>query len=387
MINVALIGVGAIADTHIQAFQSFSDRCQIVALVDRDPNCVKTKRERYNLPLSEVGCYDSWQMMLAHMKPDLAAICLPPFVHADAAVDLLDAGVNVLLEKPMAPTLAECDRILDAADRSGKLLSVVAQNRYKNPMMKLKQVLDADLIGKIVHGQIDSYWWRGASYYDLWWRGTWEKEGGGCTLNHAVHHIDLFQWMMGKPDQVQAVVTNLNHANSEVEDFSTTVVRYADGRLGQITASLVHHGEEQRFTVQGERASVAAPWKVLASKPRANGFPDPDPVLAAEIDGFYVSLPDIPFDGHTGQIDNVLAALEGEQELLVDGEQGRNTIELVTAIYQSGFMGQPVSLPLSSDSPYYTREGVLANAPHFYEKTRSVASQAETTITLGSEYK
>ena len=120
-------------------------------------------------------------------------------------------------------------------------------------MMKLKQVLDSGVIGLVLHGQVDSYWWRGASYYDLWWRGTWEKKRGGCTLDHAVHHIDLFQWMMGEPDEVQAVVANLNHENSEVEDFWTTVVRYNDGRLGQLTASLVHHGEEQRFSVQGEQ--------------------------------------------------------------------------------------------------------------------------------------
>ena len=387
MINVAMIGVGAIADVHIQAFQQFSDRCQITALVDRDQNCVQAKRERFNLPVPDVACFKGWQEMLDEMTPDLAVVCLPPYVHAPATVDLLDAGVNVLLEKPMAPTLAECDLILDAAQRSGKMLSVVAQNRYKTPMMKLKQVLDSGVIGRVLHGQVDSYWWRGASYYDLWWRGTWEKEGGGCTLNHAVHHIDLFQWMMGKPDEVQAVVANLNHENSEVEDFSTTVVRYNDGRLGQLTASLVHHGEEQRFSVQGERASIAAPWKVFASTPRDNGFPDPNPVLAAEIDEYYASLPDIEYDGHVGQIDNVLGALEGKQELLIDGVQGRNTIELVTAIYQSGFSGERVTLPLPPDSPFYTQEGVLANAPHFHEKTRSVEGFADDAITLGSEYK
>ena len=92
--------------------------------------------------------------------------------------------------------------MLAAAENSGKLLSIVAQNRYKSPLMKLKQVLDSGLIGKIIHAQVDSFWWRGSHYYDLWWRGTWEKEGGGCTMNHAVHHIDLFQWYAGMPSEV-----------------------------------------------------------------------------------------------------------------------------------------------------------------------------------------
>ena len=110
-------------------------------------------------------------------------------------------------------------------------------------------------------------------------------------------------------------------------------------------------------------------------------------MLAAEIDEYYASLPDIEYDGHVGQIDNVLGALEGKQELLIDGVQGRNTIELVTAIYQSGFSGERVTLPLPPDSPFYTQEGVLANAPHFHQKKRSVEGFADDAITLGSEYK
>ena len=98
-----------------------------------------------------------------------------------------------------------------AAQSSGKLLSVVAQNRFKNPAMKLKAVLDSGLAGKILHAQVDSLWWRGSDYDDLWWRGTWEKEGGGCTMNHAVHQIDLYQWMMGLPSAVQAITLNLAH--------------------------------------------------------------------------------------------------------------------------------------------------------------------------------
>ena len=140
---------------------------------------------------------------------DAASICLPPFEHAPAAVALLRAGKHVLIEKPMATCLEECDQMLDAARAGRRLLGVVAQNRFKTPMMKLKRVLESGLIGKILHAQVDSFWWRGSNYYDLWWRGTWAKEGGGCTMNHAVHQIDLFLWMMGMPAEVQSVSLNL----------------------------------------------------------------------------------------------------------------------------------------------------------------------------------
>ncbi len=94
-------------------------------------------------------------------------------------------------------------------------------------------------MGPIVHTQVDSYWWRGHSYYDLWWRGTWEKEGGGCTLNHAVHHIDLFQWMNGMPAEITAITSNTSHDNAEVEDLSIAIGKYENGSLAQITSSVL----------------------------------------------------------------------------------------------------------------------------------------------------
>jgi predicted dehydrogenase len=251
--------------------------------------------------------------------------------------------------------------------------------------MKFKKVLASGMIGKIIHARIDSFWWRGSNYYDLWWRGTWEKEGGGCTMNHAVHHIDLFQWMIGMPNEIQAVTTNLAHENSEVEDFSTTIFYYENGTLGQVTASLVHHGEDQQMVVQGEKAMVSVPWNVKASRQMENGFPEDDPEFEAEVRAFYDSLPDLLESDHDGQIENFLAAINGQDELLIDGNEGRKTLELVTAIYQSGTLGEKVSLPLKSDSPFYTQEGILANAVHFHEKTKSVDNFSTDEITFARD--
>jgi len=383
MIKVAIIGAGAIANTHIEGFIQFKDKCQIVAVADIYLDKAQEKVERYGL---NAVVFEDYKKLLTKIEIDLAVILTPPFAHAEATIAALNTGVNVLLEKPMATSLEECDVMIAAAEKNGKLLSVVAQNRYKTPMVKLKAVVDSGLAGKILYGQVDSFWWRGQSYYDLWWRGTWEKEGGGCTMNHAVHHIDLFQWMMGMPAEVQSVITNLNHENSEVEDFSTTVLLYTDGRVGQINASLVHHGENQRLIFQGEHASISAPWRVQASAPMDNGFPEVNTALEDEINQFYSELPDVIYDGHNGQIANVLAALEGTEELLVDGVAGRKTIELVMAIFQSGITGKRVKLPMTPDNAFYTRDGILSVAPHFHEKTRSVESASEY-ITFGSEYK
>lgn len=383
MIKVAILGTGAISDSHIQAYRNFSARCRIVALVDLYPDKARAKAAQHNL---SVPVYKNCRELLAQEDFDAASICLPPFGHAEAAIALLNARKHVLVEKPMATCLEECDAMLAAARQSGALLSVVAQNRFKTPVMKLKAILDSGLIGRILHGQVDSFWWRGGNYYDLWWRGTWEKEGGGCTMNHAVHHIDIFQWLRGLPVSVRAVTLNLAHENSEVEDFSTAVLTYADGSVGQITASLVHHGEEQRLVIQGERASVAVPWQVRASRQRDNGFPELDTALADELQARYDELPAVTHEGHEGQLQNFLAAIEGREPVLVDGVQGRRTLELITAIYQSGQTGKAVQLPLGPGDPFYSRAGILKNARHFHEKTRSVENFADNKITLGGNY-
>jgi predicted dehydrogenase len=296
---------------------------------------------------------------------------------------LLRAGKHVLVEKPMATSLEECDAMIAAATASRRVLSVVAQNRFKTPMMRLRRVLESGLIGRILHAQVDSYWWRGSHYYDLWWRGTWAQEGGGCTMNHAVHHIDLFQWLMGLPETVGSIATNLAHDNSEVEDFSTSFLTYPNGTFGQITASLVHHGEEQQIVFQGERAKIAIPWQVRASREKENGFPEPDPALATEIEACYEQFPPLEQEGHDGQIADFLDAIENERTPLVDGLQGRRTLELITAIYQSSHLGERVRLPLPPEAPFYTRAGILKHARHFHEKTRRVENFATNEITLG----
>jgi predicted dehydrogenase len=383
MLKIAILGTGAIADNHVQAFLKFKDQCEVVALADLYPDKAAALAAKHNL---RAAVFKTHQELAAGAGFDAVSICTPPFGHAEAAVDLLHAGRHVLVEKPMAPSLEECDSMLAAAQSGGALLSVVAQNRFKTPMMKLKSLLASGVIGKVLHAQVDSYWWRGSNYYDLWWRGTWDKEGGGCTMNHAVHQIDLFQWMMGMPAEVQALTMNLAHENSEVEDFSSAVLRYDDGRVGQITASLVHHGEEQQLVFQGERAKIGAPWQVKAMKQRENGFPEPDAALMAELQRLYDALPEVACDGHDGQIANFLAAIQGREALLVDGVQGRRTIELVTAIYQSSHVGRAVRLPLQPSDLFYTREGILKHARRFHQKTRSVENFADNQITLGRNF-
>jgi len=384
MQKIAIIGTGNISPAHIEGYLNFPERCEIVGLCDIVPAKCEQIKERFNL--SNAVIFDSHEVLLKSIDIDFVSICTPPFNHAEIAIDSLNAGKHVLVEKPMAASLQECDEMIAAAEASGKILSVVAQNRFRSPIWNLKRLIDSGMIGKLVHAQIDSHWWRGHSYYDLWWRGLWEKEGGGCTLNHAVHHIDMLGWIMGLPEEACAMLTNVSHDNAEVEDLSVAVLRYKDGALAQVTSSVVNHGEEQQIIFNGEKARVSAPWRVVSQKPQPNGHPVPNPDFEAEVEKYYKTLPEVKYEGHIGQIDDVLTAIESAGKPLISGKEGRLTIELITAIYKAGTEGRFISLPIAKDDPFYTVEGIQANVPKFYEKTSSV-DDLDGDITFGSNYK
>ncbi|MCL2277579.1 MAG: Gfo/Idh/MocA family oxidoreductase [Treponema sp.] len=384
MISVAIVGTGNISAAHIKGYLAFGQRCKITHLADIFPEKAEQKKEEFKIDAKVCASHRE----LLNEDIDLVSICTPPFCHAEIAIDFLNAGKNVIVEKPMAASLEECDAMIDTAKKTGKMLSVIAQYRFRDQIFGLKKVLDSGLIGKIVHAQVDSFWWRGHSYYDLWWRGSWEKEGGGCTLNHAVHHIDMLCWMLGLPKKVTAVISNAAHDNAEVEDISIAVLQYdgagdqngskqamrAKGALAQITSSVVHHGEEQQLIFQGEKARVSWPWKAAAHISQPNGFPAgaQNTELIKQLNDIYENFPALTHTIHEGQIDNVLSAIETNGQPLIKGEDGKQTLELIAAIYKSGTERCPVDLPIKKDDPFYTVNGMREKVPRFYQKTKSV---------------
>jgi predicted dehydrogenase len=192
-------------------------------------------------------------------------------------------------------------------------------------------------------------------------------------------------WMMGMPEEVQAIMSNTAHDNAEVEDISIAILKYKSGALGQITSSVVHHGEEQQIVFQGKQARISAPWKVYASTSKSNGFPERNENLEQELQKYYESLPETKYDGHTAQIDDVLNYFETGKQVLIPGQDGKKALELITAIYKSATIKQPVKLPLSKEDPFYTLAGIQSSVPHFYEKSASVENFDNENITIGRE--
>jgi predicted dehydrogenase len=386
MIRVAVVGTGNISPSHLGPYRAFGDRCTVVALCDIVPE--KAEARRAELGLDEATVHATHRELLERGDVDLVSVCTPPSTHEEISVDFLDAGVNVLCEKPMAPSLAACDAILAAEARGGAIFSSVAQNRYRDDVVRLKAALDSGLAGPLSHVQVDSAWWRGLSYYDLWWRGTWEQEGGGCTLNHAVHHVDLLLWLLGAPRSVTAVLTNAAHENAEIEDLSVAVLAY-ERALATLTSSVVHHGERQGISVQGRDAAVTLQGDVVAELSQPNGFPAAggNSELVARLTELMAGHAPLPHTGHQGQIDDVLTAIETGRRPAIDGHDGRRTIELITAIYQAGIERRAVDLPLTPEDPYYQPGTLLERAPRFYAKSASVDDLAGSISVSGDQQK
>jgi UDP-N-acetyl-2-amino-2-deoxyglucuronate dehydrogenase len=383
MIRVGIVGTGNIAHSHLKAYLRFPDRCKVVALADIYPEKAKALNEQYALG---AAVRDSHSALLDSGGIDLVSVCTPPFTHAPIALDSLRARVHAIVEKPMAASLAECDALVEAAASSGRVFSPIAQNRFRTPMMRLKRLLESGLAGKVNHVQVDSHWWRGRCYYDLWWRGTWEKEGGGCTLNHAVHHIDLLNWLMGMPRELSAFMANTSHDNAEVEDLSLAIMRFDSGALGHITNSVVHHGEEQQLVFQAEAARISVPFRAYASTSMGNGFPRRNEELERKLEEYYEEMPALAHEAHEGQIDDVLTAIETGGVPLIKAEDGRRTLQVIAGIYESATSRSIVALPIAKGDAFYTAEGLYAAAPRFYRKSASRIELSGDSITTGSDY-
>ncbi|QTQ17113.1 Gfo/Idh/MocA family protein [Treponema parvum] len=386
-VRVAIIGTGGISHSHLKGYLSQGGRCKIVALCDIFPEKCSKLMEDLGVKMSQdITVTEDYKTLLNRDDIDLVSICLPPSLHCEVSCAFLLAGKNVLCEKPMASSLEEADKMIAAEKKSGKVLGIISQNRFYQDAWTVKKMLDSGVFGKVLLARANSMWYRGSNYYDLWWRGTWEKEGGGCVLNHAVHQIDMLSWFVGKlPDQVTAIFGNHAHKNSEVEDVGMALLSYP-GAFAEINVSLNDMDERQYLQFQCEKASVAVPWSVKCMKQMPNGFPEADPESEKKFNDLFKTYEKLSFTGHDGEIANVLDCLQGKSALEVTSRHGRNALELIYSIYKSATTGKTVHLPIKQNDPFYTKEGTLSSVPRFYKKLKSI-DNAEGEITLGSASK
>lgn len=385
MHGIAIIGTGGIGKTHAAAFIKDS-RCSIRAL------CSRTVSKCHDL-IAELGLgddvtvTDDWHTLLGRNDIDIVSIALPPALHEEVTSAFLRAGKHVLLEKPMGIAANEDDRMIAASRESGSKLGLIFQNRYYPNVQRAKKMLDDGCFGRILSVDVVSHWYRGINYHNLYWRGTWESEGGGCLISQGVHQVDMLLWFMGGlPESITAVMANRMHTNSEAEDEGLAIMKFPDA-LGSFSVSLCDMNEYQGLRFQCEKASFTIPdWSVHVKKAQPNGFPMEDTEEEERLQRIFESIPVPEKKGHDEAVSRFVDAVENGTEPDATGEDGRNATLFVDAFYLSAATGKTVQLPLMPDSPVYSKAGLAAAMPKFHEKTISTESQ-QGTMTMGSAAK
>ncbi len=344
----ALIGCGRISPNHIEAARN--NRLDFVAMCDVVPANMQEKADKFGL--QAVRRYTDYRELLKKEKPDLVAIATESGKHAAIALDCIAAGCHVIIEKPIALSIADADAIIEAGERAGVVVCANHQNRFNKSVQYMRKALEEGRFGKLSHGAAHIRWNRGKSYYDQApWRGTWAQDGG-CLMNQCIHNIDLLRWFMGDDvDEVMAYTDQLEHPYLEAEDLGMALVKFSNGSYGLIegTTNVYPRNLEETLYIFGEQGTAKAAGasdNIIEEWRFADGLDDPDSVKRQ----FSENPPNVYGFGHTPLYADVIDAIENRRAPLVDARAGKRALELVLAIYKSAAEHRPVKLPLTECS-------------------------------------
>lgn len=347
----ALIGCGRIATNHITAVKN--NGLELVAVCDVKPEAMESLLAKHGLEGdSSIARYDDHRRLLAeHPELELVAIATESGEHARIALDCIDAGVNVIIEKPIAMSMGDADEIIRRSREKGVKVSACHQNRFNVAVQRTRKALEAGRFGRLSHGSIHVRWNRNRAYYDQApWRGTWAQDGG-CLMNQCIHGIDLLRWMMGdKAVEVYGTTRQQFHDWLEAEDVGLAVIKFASGAVATVegTVNVYPKNLEETLYLFGETGTV----KVGGTS--TNNLDVWDFADEGEEDlenkGLKEATSNVYGNGHTSLYADVIDAIESNREPYVSADAGRNALEIVLAIYKSQKTGQPVKLPLEDFS-------------------------------------
>lgn len=370
-LKYGIIGCGRISANHLKA--ALANGLEIVALCDIVDEARAEKAELLARMAADAGVtadvtaaapdnagvrlpaprlYSEYRTMLDAEDLDLIAICTESGKHAPIALDCIDAGVNLIIEKPLALALADADHVIQQAKRRGVKVCACHQNRFNKSIRTIREALEAGRFGRLLYGTTHVRWNRGDSYYaQAPWRGTWEQDGG-ALMNQCIHSIDILRWMMGdEVVEVFAYADRLMHRSIETEDLGLALVRFANGSYGVIegTTDVYPQNLEETLYIFGSEGVAKAGGSSLNTIEHwrfADGFDDESQVMAEACE----RPGDVYGFGHTPLYADVIEAIRYDRPPFVDARAGFRALELVLAIYRSAQSGAPVALPLDDFS-------------------------------------
>ena len=340
MIRIALLGCGRISKNHIDSIKTLETEglATLVATCDILPDRGDSAAASFG---PDCVPYTDYAEMLAKEDIDLVSICSPSGLHPEHVIQAAKAGKHALSEKPAGIKVADVDRAIHACDEAGVKYFVVKQNRFNRTIQLLKQALDAGRFGHIYMVTSNVFWTRPQDYYDMApWRGTWALDGG-CLCNQAAHYVDLVQWMGGAVESVQAFSATLGR-RIEAEDTIVVNLRFRSGALGSINVTVLTYPKnlEGSITVMGDKGTVRI-GGVALNKIEQWQFEDSHP-MDEEVANISYETGSVYGFGHLDFYRHCLDVLDNGAEKLVSGREGRKTVEIIEAAYQSALSGGQV---------------------------------------------
>jgi predicted dehydrogenase len=348
-IKVAIAGTGSIARAHVAALCSLCDEAAVVAVTDIDTTRSRAFAGEHGIPAS----YDTLAELLAVARPALVHVCTPPGSHAEVALSCLQAGASVLVEKPPALSVAELASMAHAQGQDGPWLSTVFQHRFGSSARRLRKLISAGALGRPLLAVCHTTWFRDQDYFDVPWRGRWDTEGGGPTMGHGIHQMDLLTYLLGEWTEVSAVVRR-QARQTETEDLSLAHVTFASGAVASVVNSVLSPREESYVRLDFEKVTVELTH--LYGYNDENWTITPALGMEAEVRQAWSTGEHGMASGHTAQLAAVLAALRERSAPPVTAAEALTTMRLVAGIYASAFLGRPVTPgDLGPESPFYHR--------------------------------
>lgn len=341
VLNFALVGCGRIAKRHSELLGLNQIKgARLAAVCDVDAEKAKAFGDKFRVPY-----YTNAEEMARREKGlDALSILTPSGLHAELVRALAPYKKHLVVEKPMALTLNDADDMIRLCSENGVKLFVIKQNRFNVPVMKLRQAVESGRFGKPVLGTVRVRWCRTQEYYDAAdWRGTWALDGG-VFANQASHHVDLLEWMMGEVESVFAKTATIL-VDIETEDTGVAVLKFRNGALGVIEATTATRPKdlEGSISILGERGTVEI-GGFAVNQMKVWQFVDQKDEDREVLEKFSVNPPNVYGFGHQMYYEHVVDCIVNDKKALVDGFEGRKSLELISAIYESVETGKEVPL-------------------------------------------
>ncbi len=349
-IGFGIIGCGMIANFHARAITDVRG-AKLTACYDQVPAAADKLAET-------TGCkaYHNLDALLADPAVQVVTIGTPSGAHMKPAVAAARAGKHVIVEKPLEITLRRCDQIIEECRKTGVVLSTVFPSRFHDSAVEMKRAVEQGRFGRLTLGDAIVKWYRSQAYYDSGaWRGTWELDGGGALMNQAIHSVDLLAWLMGPVVEVRAQAGLLSHERIAVEDVVVATVAFANGAMGVIEATTAAYpGYLKRIEIHGSEGSAVMEEEDVVkwdfAKPARRDAEVRRKMANHQSTGGGAADPKaIGHHGHARQFQDVVNAVKKGTKPLIDGPEGRRSVEIILAIYKAAESGRAVTLPLASD--------------------------------------